>query len=78
MRHWDEVAGAPWLWNASTRSFITYDDPESIRRKARFAGALGGVMFWELSQDSADAALLEAVKAGLAEAAAATPAARVR
>lgn len=78
VRHWDEVAGAPWLWNASTRSFITYDDPESIRRKARFAGALGGVMFWELSQDSADAALLEAVKAGLAEAAAATPAARVR
>jgi chitinase len=66
-RHWDARAGAPWLWNSATRTFLTYDDPESIRLKARFARSLGGVMFWELSQDGSDAALLEAVAAGLAD-----------
>jgi chitinase len=65
VRHWDEQAEAPWLWNPATRSFVTYDDPESIRRKATYARRLGGVMFWELSQDTADGALLRAVAEGL-------------
>jgi chitinase len=65
VRHWDERALAPWLWNAATRSFITYDDPESIVLKARFARQLGGVMLWELSQDAADHALLDAIVQGL-------------
>jgi chitinase len=65
-RHWDEQAQSPWLWNEETRAFITYDDPRSIGTKARWARerGLGGVMFWELSQD-ADGALLEAAHCGL-------------
>ena len=65
MRHWDARAQAPWLWNSARRSFITYDDAESIRAKARYARRLGGVMFWELSQDTPDGALLHAVCDGL-------------
>jgi chitinase len=65
-RHWDEAAQAPWLWNATTRSFITYDDPRSVRLKSAYARdrALGGIMFWELSQD-ASGALLDAAYRGL-------------
>ena len=44
---------APFLWNATTRSFISYDDPLSIREKTAYVrqNRLGGVMLWELSQD---------------------------
>jgi chitinase len=67
VRHWDGQARAPWLWNAARRSFVTYDDPESIREKARYARRLGGVMFWELSQDTPDGTLLRAISEGLAK-----------
>jgi len=60
VRYWDDRAAAPYLWNASTRTFITYDDPASLARKRRYVTehGLGGVMFWELSQDR-NGALLE-------------------
>jgi chitinase len=64
-RHWDERASAPWLWNPAKKVFVTYDDPQSIRLKSQFARSLGGVMFWELSQDGPGAELLAAVAAGL-------------
>jgi len=67
VHHWDEVAEAPWLWNATSRSFVSYDDPRSIAVKAAYARdrGLGGVMLWELSQD-AGGALLDAAYRGLA------------
>ena len=56
IRHWDERAKAPFLWNETSRTFITYDDPQSIREKADYVRrkGLGGMMFWELSQDRND------------------------
>ena len=56
VRHWDERARAPYLWNGTSKSFITYDDPQSIRTKADYVRdkRLGGMMFWELSQDRND------------------------
>ena len=52
-RHWEPKAGVPWLYNASTRSWITYDDAQSIALKADLVKrrGLGGVMIWELSGD---------------------------
>lgn len=49
LRH--EEAGVPYLYG--NRSFLSYDDPESIAAKAELARrrGLGGVGFWELSQD---------------------------
>ncbi len=53
VRHWDARAQAPYLWNAATHTFITYEDPQSLRAKAAFVKAkgLGGVMYWEHSLD---------------------------
>jgi chitinase len=56
VRYWDDRAQAPYLWNEASRTFITYDDPRSIGIKARYVKdhRLGGMMFWELSQDRDD------------------------
>jgi chitinase len=56
IRYWDDRAKAPYLWNITTRTFITYDDPHSIEIKAQYVKAhhLGGMMFWELSEDRND------------------------
>jgi GH18 family chitinase len=45
---------------------VSYDDPRSIGVKASYARerCLGGVMFWELSQD-ADGTLLDAAHRAL-------------
>jgi chitinase len=66
VREWDAKAQAPFLWNAQTHAFITYDDPQSIAIKADYVRKhhLGGMMFWELSQDSRGA-LLDAIVKGL-------------
>lgn len=63
----DPESHAPWLYDGST--FWTYDDPVSIRFKVGFAVEqhLGGVMAWELSEDTADAALVKAVRSSLAQ-----------
>lgn len=52
-RHWDARADAPWLWNPASRTFVTYDDPESIKAKAAYVRRhrLGGIMYWEQSLD---------------------------
>jgi len=62
IRFWDASAQAPYLWNGASRTFITYDDPQSIGIKARYVldHRLGGVMFWELSQDR-DGELLDVI-----------------
>lgn len=59
-RFWSETAQVPWLYNAADGIMISYDDPESVRAKANYVrdNGLGGVMFWELSQDTTDSALL--------------------
>jgi chitinase len=66
VRKWDSKAKAPYLWNAQTRAFITYDDPPSIGIKADYVRKhkLGGMMFWELSQDSGTV-LLDTIVDGL-------------
>ena len=52
-RFWDAAASVPWLYNPDTRTFISYEDSESLASKCRFAldRHLGGVMFWELTED---------------------------
>jgi chitinase len=66
VRYWDDRAKAPYLWNSASRTFITYDDPQSIRIKAQYVKArhLGGMMFWELSEDRNDE-LLNAIVGSL-------------
>lgn len=53
VRHWDDTSKAPFLYNAERKIFITYEDEESIRTKARYVidRGLAGIMFWEYSED---------------------------
>jgi GH18 family chitinase/aryl-phospho-beta-D-glucosidase BglC (GH1 family)/PKD repeat protein len=52
-RYWNAKAQVPYLYSATAKRFITYDDSESMRVKADYANqlGLGGLMFWELSED---------------------------
>ena len=61
----DPRSKAPWLFDGNT--FWTYEDPTSAQTKANFAREehLGGIMAWELGEDSADSALLRAAHRGL-------------
>jgi chitinase len=54
----DPRSQAPWLYDGQT--FWTYEDPVSVRYKVSYARDqhLGGVMIWELSDDTNDAELL--------------------
>jgi chitinase len=66
VRYWDRAAQAPWLWNAQTRRFVSYDDPQSIAAKAAYVKALhlGGIMYWEQHLDPSGE-LLDAAWRGL-------------
>jgi chitinase len=52
-RHWNEASGVPFLHNAATGEFVTYEDARSLRLKLRFMKQkqLAGVMFWQLGAD---------------------------
>ena len=63
---WDKAAGAPYLYNAQQKIWVDYEDPESLALKTQYVRKqhLGGIMFWEYSQDP-DGTLLKAIHTGL-------------
>jgi chitinase len=54
VRLWDSDARAPYLWNEASRTFISYEDPESLRLKCAYIRehGLAGAMFWQLGDDA--------------------------
>jgi chitinase len=64
-RYWDGKAFAAWLFDGTT--FWTFDDPIVMKHKAHYVlkNDLGGIMFWELSGDTPDGELIEALAEGL-------------
>ena len=52
-RHWEPSAQVPWLYDARSGTWISYDDPESVRAKMRYVRdhELGGVVIWEIGAD---------------------------
>jgi GH18 family chitinase len=52
-RYWDAKAQVPFLYNAKTGQWISYDDPQSIAAKAKLVRDKGlrGGMFWEAAMD---------------------------
>lgn len=65
-RYWDSVAQAPYLYRPSDSIFISYDDTASVKLKTRYAkeNGLGGIMFWQLGNDTQEAnSLLDAIDA---------------
>ncbi len=67
VRYFNDKTKTPWLHNAKHGLFITYDDEEAIRFKAKYIKEqkLAGAMFWHLGQDDADGTLLAALHRGL-------------
>jgi chitinase len=59
---WDDVAKAPYMYNAATRELMTYDDPKSMADKTQYVKdmKLNGIMFWQLADD-APAGLLDVI-----------------
>jgi chitinase len=51
--YWDRKAKAPYLFNADTKIFITYDDEKSIKQKCKYIRKhnLAGIFFWEYFSD---------------------------
>jgi len=64
VRHWEPKAQVPWLYDAANGTWITYDDPESVRAKANYVHeqSLGGMIIWELGGD--DGRLMSAISGG--------------
>ena len=63
-RYWDPVANAPYLYNSTDSIFISYDDTLSVKLKTEWAkeNQLGGIMFWELGNDTKqENSLLDAI-----------------
>ena len=53
VRHWEWSAKVPWLYDSRSGTWISYDDPESVRAKMDYTRdhGLGGVVIWELGAD---------------------------
>lgn len=51
--HWDYDAEVPYLTGATTNSFVSFDDVESIEKKAQYIKYqnLRGAIIWEISGD---------------------------
>jgi chitinase len=51
VRYWDDEAKAPYLFNGE--NFMSYDDEESLKRKAEYVKENGllGMMYWEYGCD---------------------------
>ena len=53
VRHWDDKAKMPFLWNAETRQLVVYDDEESVKYKCEYVKEknMAGIMFWQYASD---------------------------
>ena len=61
--YWDDVAKAPYMYSASLKKIITYDNERSIALKTKYAidKKLNGIMFWQLGDDKTQNGLLDAI-----------------
>lgn len=65
VRHWEPRARVPWLYDSTSGTWVSYDDPESVAAKAAYVRerGLGGVIIWELGGD--DGTLMRAIAGSL-------------
>jgi chitinase len=65
IRHWDSTAKAPFLYNPTDSIFVTYEDTVSVRLKTEYVikTRLGGIMFWQLGNDTPKDGLVDAIYA---------------
>ncbi|WP_417642164.1 glycoside hydrolase family 18 protein [Enterobacter kobei] len=63
-RYWDNESQVPYLYNAKTKEFYTYDDEQSITTKVNFIDqqGYGGAIIWDISGDTPEHTLGNIVK----------------
>ncbi|TLV02675.1 glycoside hydrolase family 18 protein [Dyadobacter luticola] len=63
-KYYDKKARAPYLFNESTRTLITYEDEKSIKDKCKYVkkNKLAGIFFWEYFSDPKEYLLTEISK----------------
>ncbi|KAI9207683.1 glycosyl hydrolases family 18-domain-containing protein [Polychytrium aggregatum] len=61
--YWDDKAQASYAYSASESLFVSFDDPQAISAKVRYAQSknLGGFMVWPIDGDDANDTLLTAL-----------------
>lgn len=66
VRYWDAASQVPYAYNANSRIFVSYDDPQSMALKCRYVlrHHLAGIMFWDYEADPTGK-LLDTVDASL-------------
>ncbi|PLW27468.1 hypothetical protein PCASD_19506 [Puccinia coronata f. sp. avenae] len=66
-RHYDHCSRTPFLFDPSSKAFISYDDPRSLSRKTRFARSKGlaGVNVFDATGDTQDRILIKAIQSSL-------------
>ncbi|CAN5608114.1 hypothetical protein BH10BAC3_BH10BAC3_04390 [soil metagenome] len=62
-KYWDDTAKAPYAYNVPLKQFATYDDEKSLEAKVNYVHKhhLGGIMFWELMNDTFTNGRLDAI-----------------
>jgi chitinase len=60
-RYWESQAQVPFLYDSTSGTWVSYDDPQSVAAKTHYVRerGLGGVVIWELGGD--DGALIRAI-----------------
>jgi chitinase len=63
VRHFNQAAKVPFLFDTTSGQFVSYDDAESFRYKVGFLKErrLGGAMYWEITADR-EGSLLDLAK----------------
>jgi chitinase len=66
-RYFDRRRLAVWLYNATTQTFWSYDDPTTVRLKTIYInrGGLGGAFVWAVKDDDGNGTLIKAMADGL-------------
>jgi chitinase len=66
-RYFDRRRIAVWLYNASTQTFWTYDDPLTVRLKTIYINRarLGGAFVWAVKDDDLNGTLIKTMADGL-------------
>ncbi|KAI8890391.1 carbohydrate-binding module family 5 protein [Backusella circina FSU 941] len=56
IRNFDSITQTPWLYNPTTKDFISYDDPVSVGIKTQWAisKGLAGLFCWSVDEDNGE------------------------
>ena len=65
--YWDDAAKAPYMYSATKKQLITFDDEKSMTLKTKYVlkNHLGGIMFWQLGDDKPVNGLLNSIDKAL-------------